>query len=540
MSDFQREIEGNNGARYERVELLSSGGMAQVFRARGEGVEGFKKTLAIKKIRPEMARKPNFREMFVAEARLCALLDHPNIVSVIDFGASQDDFFIVMELIEGQPITNVQDQFKARKLPIDMVAYIITSVCTALHYAHNLKDENGEALGVVHRDITPRNIMVSNQGEIKLIDFGISRAVQWIGEQGEKRLKGHHRYMSPEQASMEELDHRSDIFQVGILLYELLTGKRFYSGKSGKECLKQAQQAIIPAKDELLFEIPGDLGCLCLKAIAPKPKDRFKTAEDMAEALRPFHKGSFQMNNMCIWMKTAFNDKNNAEGSLNEATNVLSGGDIYSIGSRDEANLDETLADSPESKVASGTGEQQTKTVDHEATRIEDGWKADAETYVFPPGESRTNPSLDPDVACIAPGAPQEPMQRTHRNKKLRRLSGFLIIVLLFIAGLRLWPLEQDAPTSSAASGSPDKNTGLSAVLQSSDLEPSTIDAAVALVPDIGSEVSEPYVLQLTSRPHSTRTKNRKRKRNSRRRSKIKGRKKPKSNAFDFTDEEYD
>ena len=209
---------------YRLQRRLARGGMAEVFLARLIGVEGFERRVAIKRILPHLSESDEFRAMFLDEARLAAQLTHPNIVHIYDFGKADDYYFIAMEYVDGVDIGRLIRRAKERPVPFEVAARIFADVCAGLHFAHNASDPMGRKLDVVHRDVTPQNVLVSWDGVVKLVDFGIAKAAFAAGRTRPGVVKGKYAYMSPEQVEGRSLDGRSDLFAAGICLYELVTG----------------------------------------------------------------------------------------------------------------------------------------------------------------------------------------------------------------------------------------------------------------------------------------------------------------------------
>src|SRR5919201_953905 len=220
--------------KYKLVRLIASGGMAEVYLARQAGAAGFEKLVCLKRILPHLARDRQFVEMFLNEARLAARLDHPNIVSIFDLGEANGNYFIAMEFIDGPSLRAVAKRAHERgeRLPIAEVVKIVSMAAGGLHYAHDLAGPDGKPLGLVHRDISPDNILVHRNGVAKVVDFGIAKAVNSSGMTRTGTLKGKVAYMPPEQLRAEALDRRADVFALGVVLYEMLGGKRPWEGDS--------------------------------------------------------------------------------------------------------------------------------------------------------------------------------------------------------------------------------------------------------------------------------------------------------------------
>lgn len=265
------------------LERIARGGMAELCRAKIIGSQGFEKLIAIKKILPHLADQEDFVSAFIDEARLAAFLHHRNIVQIFDFGEMAGGYFISMEYLSGKPLRTLMN-FAGKsdaRLPLGMVLFIVAEICTGLDYAHNLKNFSGEPLGIVHRDIGPQNIFMTYDGQVKIIDFGIARATSHNTVTTVGSLKGKIAYMSPEQASGKEIDHRSDIFSVGIILYELVTGKHLYTAEdSGQQLALAADCRFVPVR-ELDASLPPLLYEILDKALARKPDDRYQTTGEL-------------------------------------------------------------------------------------------------------------------------------------------------------------------------------------------------------------------------------------------------------------------
>ncbi|MFB6352350.1 MAG: protein kinase, partial [Bradymonadaceae bacterium] len=207
--------------RYELIDQIGTGGMAEVYLAKSVGAEGLEKDLVIKKILPEYAENDRFVDMFISEADIAVGLNHPNIVQIYDFGKVDDDYFLAMEYVDGPDLAGLLEAGRLSDEPMDVgdAIYIGIEVAKGLHYAHQRTDQYGDPLGLVHRDISPQNVLISNDGAVKIVDFGIAKATS-VAEQDPDVVKGKYRYMSPEQANGEDLDHRSDLFSLGIVLFE--------------------------------------------------------------------------------------------------------------------------------------------------------------------------------------------------------------------------------------------------------------------------------------------------------------------------------
>ncbi len=273
--------------KYTLIRKIGTGGMAEVFLARTTVAQGLNKTLVIKKIHTAYARSKQFVTMFVDEAKIALGLNHPNIIQVFDFGAVGDTYFLAMEHVEGIDLLRLlQEAAKARqRLPYGLSVWIVQQLAKGLDYAHRKTDEFGEPLGIVHRDISPQNILLSWDGSVKIVDFGIARARDVHEEQGV--IKGKFAYMSPEQGRGEPVDCRSDVFAAGIVLFELVCARPLFHGK-GKEALEMVKSGAIPRPRDFAPELPESLERIILTALSFHRADRFQTARDLQHELGKF------------------------------------------------------------------------------------------------------------------------------------------------------------------------------------------------------------------------------------------------------------
>jgi serine/threonine protein kinase/TolA-binding protein len=273
--------------KYLLVHQLGTGGMAELFLAKQSGLKGFEKLLAIKKILPHLTQDPEFVSMFVNEAKLAALLTHQHIVQIFDLGHVDGAYYIAMEYVMGKDVRSLVGKIRAQggRLPVDDALLIVSQVASGLDYAHRKKDLSGRDLNIVHRDVSPQNILVSYEGEVKLVDFGIAKAAGTGQETRTGILKGKLAYMSPEQACGRSIDRRSDVFSLGIVLYELLTGRRLFKGDSDLSTLEQVRTAQIEPPRRFDATIPEALEAVVLKALAREPEQRYQTASEFQAAL---------------------------------------------------------------------------------------------------------------------------------------------------------------------------------------------------------------------------------------------------------------
>jgi serine/threonine protein kinase len=280
-----REQEGTTVGTYVLERKLGAGGMAEVYLARRSGPRGFTKRVALKRILPELSEDSQLIQMFCDEARVAGTLSHPNIAQVIEFGEHDGEFFIVMEYVDGVSCSALLRAASQRgeTLPLGAALYVAREILLALAFAHEATDEAGRALGIVHRDVSPSNVLVSRVGNVKLIDFGITRSFLAERRTHPGELKGKLRYMSPEQILGAEVDARSDLFAVGIVLTEMIAGRALFSGKSELEVLTRISRGELGLVRD--GGVPKDVAELLEKALAHRPGERFQTARDFANAI---------------------------------------------------------------------------------------------------------------------------------------------------------------------------------------------------------------------------------------------------------------
>lgn len=287
--------------------------MAELFLAKQTGLSGFEKVVAIKRILPHLTQGAEFVDMFINEAKLAALLSHQNIVQIYDLGSIDQAYYIAMEYIMGKDLRTVLTDGKSKKrfASIGDVLLIISKICSALDYAHRKKDLHGNDLHLVHRDISPQNILISYEGEVKLVDFGIAKAAMGGQETKTGVLKGKLAYMSPEQAWGKQVDGRTDIFALGIVLYESLTGERLFSGNNEISILERVRKAEIAPPTQFNPAIIPELESILYKALAKEPENRYQSASEMQIALETIitQKGyAFSSLSLSHYMQTLYQE----------------------------------------------------------------------------------------------------------------------------------------------------------------------------------------------------------------------------------------
>ena len=271
---------------YVLEEMLSRGGMAEIYRAQRTGPHSFRKTVALKKILPGLARNDDFRRLFVEEAKTVALLDHPHIVPVHELGEINEDLYMTMEYVNGFDLKTMlrKAQEKGLKLPLDLAVYIASRIASALDFAFTREGADGKPLQIVHRDISPPNILISFAGTVKLTDFGISKPSSYV-EARRHAPQGKLQYMSPEQAANGPLDARSDIFSLGVILYEMIAGRRPFAGNPDMPSMDEVKRADIVPLRFISSRVTPRLEKVVMNAVASAPDDRYPDAGKMAAAL---------------------------------------------------------------------------------------------------------------------------------------------------------------------------------------------------------------------------------------------------------------
>jgi serine/threonine protein kinase len=276
--------------RYKILKKIDAGGMAEIFLARAHSVGGIEKTVAIKRVLPSLTRNTRFVNMFLDDARLSMVLNHANIVQVFDVGRADGTYYIVMEYVEGYNLRRVFQRMNERgfRIPVHYAAFLLAEVCKGLAHAHEQRDPDGNQLGIVHRDISPPNILVSNAGEVKITDFGLAKAVTQLELTDPGIVKGKFSYLSPEAANGKMVDHRADLFAVGILLWEILANRRLFLGKSDMETVELIRKADVPSLSLFNDEVTGELEAIVVKALHRDPRQRWHSARDLGDALARF------------------------------------------------------------------------------------------------------------------------------------------------------------------------------------------------------------------------------------------------------------
>jgi eukaryotic-like serine/threonine-protein kinase len=273
--------------KYRLLARLGTGGMAEVLLARLDGPAGFSKHVAIKRMRPELTLHREFIDLFLEEARTASLLSHSNICQVNELSTDGGDYFMVLEYLEGVAVSSclVKALTNPTALPIPFLVAVAQQACEGLHHAHEMADEHGRPYNIIHRDISPPNLFVTVGGVVKVLDFGISKSRDSVVKTLTGQIRGKFAYMSPEQLRGEKLDRRSDVFSLGIVLFELLTGRRLFRRKSRLEVFKAIVKERIPTATEIRSDLPSMLVSVLGQALARDREERFSNARAFGEAL---------------------------------------------------------------------------------------------------------------------------------------------------------------------------------------------------------------------------------------------------------------
>jgi len=276
--------------KYELVKRIAVGGMGEIFLARERGVAGFDRMVVVKRLLPDYTDNPDLVNLFIDEARIAAHLSHPNIVHIHDFGREADSYYLTMEYVAGHNLLKIAERAERTEQPLSIVmsVHIIAEMARGLDAAHRAKDADGIPLGIVHRDISPHNVLVSYGGDVKLMDFGIAKASNKHHRTEAGVIRGKLSYMSPEQANGDELDARSDIFSTGIVLYELTTGVSLFDGDNAAQTIRMVLEKEIPSPREVDPDYPPALEGIVMGALERRPSDRIASAEELASSLRAF------------------------------------------------------------------------------------------------------------------------------------------------------------------------------------------------------------------------------------------------------------
>lgn len=296
---------------YLLLERISLGGMAEVFKAVEFGVEGFERTVAVKRILPHVAEDEQFIAMFKDEAHIAVQLTHSNIAQIYNLGSERDNFYIALEYVAGRDLRTLFEHGRRSEtpMPIGQACYTVMQVCEGLDYAHNKRDKYGQSLNIIHRDVSPPNVLVSYEGEVKLIDFGVAKAAGRVSKTQAGILKGKFGYMSPEQVRGNPVDRRSDVFALTVVLWEVLTGRRLFQGETDFATLDKVREVAVEPPTMYNPKIPDSLEAVVLKGLAEDPEQRYQSAMELHDALQAymFESGTmYGRKDLAGWMRTEF------------------------------------------------------------------------------------------------------------------------------------------------------------------------------------------------------------------------------------------
>jgi TonB family protein len=282
--DDEEPTDGIRFGQYVLLDKIATGGMAEVWKARMKGVEGFQKIVAIKKILPHLSDNQDFIEMFVDEAKLAAQLNHNNIIHIYDLGKIGNSYYIAMEYVDGHDLKTILRRGVERDQPVnvELALFVASKIAAALDYAHRKRDFDEKEMGLVHRDVSPQNVLISQEGDIKLCDFGIAKAASKASHTQAGALKGKLQYMSPEQAWGKNIDRRSDIFALATVLFEMLANRKLFTGENEMSILEQVREARVVPPSQINDEVTPEIDRIVLKALQKDPEDRYQTAGEMA------------------------------------------------------------------------------------------------------------------------------------------------------------------------------------------------------------------------------------------------------------------
>jgi serine/threonine-protein kinase len=387
--------------RYTLVKKLATGGMAEIWLARQRGLADFKRMVVIKKILSHLSAQETFVKMFLDEARMSAQLNHPNIVQVYDLGREGESYFIAMEFINGENLAAVawRGKKKNRSLPVAYCARVLADACKGLHYAHHLRGSDGSPLNIVHRDISPQNILLTYEGETKVVDFGIAKAASRSEATKTGMLKGKFSYMSPEQCVGGHIDMRSDVFALGILLYELTTGTRLFKHESELMILEMITKRDVVPPREVNADIPAALDEIVMKALRKEPAERFQHAQEMQLALEDFIRENAKAatsNELAAYMRPLFSDHIEEKRQILE---LAARDDVEEVAFGDEET--EQAQPAQQRRVVHGLSPSQVRVGPGHAT----GSNPQASTgMMYPPPHANASGMMYPTHAAGSPG----------------------------------------------------------------------------------------------------------------------------------------
>lgn len=350
--------------KYCLLERVSVGGMAEVFRARPFNAPNFRRFLAVKRILPNLAEDEEFISMFVDEAKIAVQLNHRNVCQIYELGRLNGSYYIVMEYIPGKNLLQMQNRFRQEKriMSVTQAAFLISRICDGLDYSHRKTSDDGRPLSIIHRDVSPQNVLVSYEGEVKVIDFGIARAATRNEQTQVGVLKGKFGYMSPEQANGEDVDRRSDVFAVGTLMWEMLTARRLFHGEGDYATLELVRSCKIEPPSSKNSRVPPEIDAIVMKALAANRDERYQWASEMGEDLREFLaalKPPYTERTLAQWMGSSWRDEVESEcGKFEQFARFVSTDDVIKFLDEDVEELTELIE---EDDLQSDDGDEATR-----------------------------------------------------------------------------------------------------------------------------------------------------------------------------------
>ena len=299
--------------KYVLTERIAVGGMAEVFRGSLSGDAGFERPVAIKRILPQLTEDEDFVSMFIDEAKIAVQLSHGNIAQIIDLGRVDDSYFIAMEYVHGRDLRAILERESARRsaVPLPIACHVVMRVAEALHHAHNASGRDGRPLGVIHRDVSPQNVLISFDGEIKVVDFGLAKAAGRATQTNAGVVKGKLAYLSPQQARGDDIDHRSDIYSLGLVFFELLTGRKMFDQTNDIDTVLAVQSNAIVGLRDVAPRMPPALDEILARALEDDPNARYQTGMDLHDALEVFiyeHAALTTRKDVAEYVRTLFPD----------------------------------------------------------------------------------------------------------------------------------------------------------------------------------------------------------------------------------------
>ena len=459
--------------RYLLADAIASGGMATVHLGRLTGPVGFARTVAIKRLHPQYAKDPEFVTAFLDEARLAARIQHPNVVATLDVVAIEGELFLVMEYVDGESLARLTKRARRprQRIPPRIVSAVITSALYGLHAAHEARGDDGEPLGLVHRDVSPQNILVGSDGVTRMVDFGIAKADRRVHETEAGRIKGKFAYMAPEQVKSRDLDRRADVFAAGIVLWEALTGRRLFEEDTNPlVTLKQVAEARLEPPSRFAPELSPEVDAVVMRALSRPKEARFQTAREMAVALERAIVPALQRE-VSEWVHELACDA------------LQRRGDALTRLQREESGLDAADSAGELSRALESDGATASYT---------------SSVVAMPAPEAAAQTATTRLAAPQAAPPPKPPASFGPRAYVIGAVLGALLFAVLLIAGLSM---RHRSPEPEPVLGA--SETGIPVPLPNTP--PETPDAAaVALEPDATVSIDAAPAPSASARPNAT------------------------------------